>query len=175
MDARTTETSNGATSGPIAKTGAKVDSEWDDCGNPNYVGDFTADIEAITGDVKYSSVNSNAHTSSIFPNLNSQARDGPSGINTSVGYVYAETTASVEVQHGSIYDLAEPLQPVDHDCHTRPSSFESEEIGLSPLDMWMSTQERHDLISYQGVKPLTRKRKATKGQREAPAKKRSRR
>lgn len=175
MDARTTRNTKAAASGLNARAGAMNDSAWAYYGNTEYEGNFTADIDAVVSEGEYPSIDNNARATLISYDLNVQASGSKSGINTSAGRVITETATSLKVHHGSIYDLAAADRPADYEYHTTPSRFEGEENGPSQIDMWMSTQERHELISYQGVQAPTKRLKAAKGRSNASTKKSSRR
>ena len=172
MDARTP---NGHTSCQITIAGAATDAAWSYYGNTEYEGNFAADIDALASEV-YPSMTCTTSTSAIPYSRSFEARGIMSlGGDASAESVYADTTASLMVNQGSTYHgLVAAGHNGQDDSHAKPSRCESETAGPSPLEMWMSRQERHDLFSYQGVQQPKQKSKAVKGRSDASTKKKSR-
>jgi len=152
---------NGHAGDLATETGATGDSIWSYYGNTDYEGNFAADIDAIAHEAS-SSVGSNTST---FTNscYNSVRPRGNSSGGGSVAGSVCPSTASLTVNWGSLDDLPTTRPNAKHDGRISSPRFESTESGPTPLELWLGTEERHDLISYQGVQPLMKKRKSSRG------------
>lgn len=170
MGARTTRTTDGHTSGITNRTGLAADAEWSFYGNTGYEGNINEDLDALTSDV-YPSTDCNTSTSSISHNHIVETRGNTFVRGTSTESIYADTTASLIANTGSAHDVTTIGSDGQGYRRILPSRFDSQPSGPNQFEMWMSTQDRYDLVFYQGVQPATKKHKAAKGRSDKTANK----
>lgn len=174
MDGRTTAGAKTICLAP--NPGETTDSTWLYYGNTEFHGDFATDIDALAHGENCPSSTSNDNTPPPSHNANVEASGRQStGRNTYAESIYVDTLASLNPNQGSICDLEMEDSLPSRERHMRSPLFEHEANGPSPLETWMNTHERHDLFSYRGVQPATKKLKVARGPGDAGANKKGRR